>query len=536
VVFELEKRIAPKSPYYMAKFIMGHTQRRNNQLWGWNKHHLQASRLLWWAYRTRLERPWGTIVYLEWCRGVRKSTLLQATVGCYLLDDPNMTWLLDSDIMVKATEKSKAIRDLFDSTAFVDRWGSRRSKGNWKAEQWTLTRDVNSPDATLKASGLDASKTGGHFDGILCDDAQTDDNCKNPRINEQVKENFKMYETLKSGKVGTMTIVAGTRWGFNDLGAELQRMADEEVRRGVQRSIFIVRRGAYSMVEGHRSYQGYPQFSECGLTDEALKRLKMRMTPSQFSFNFLLQPVAEEEALIKREWIRHHNKSLEDFDVSKTRFFLAIDPAGEGKFKGADFTAMVLIGVTQQSEIFVMEVVNEHLAKLEMFNRIAMLSQMYPLMGVVIETYFEQFQLASWLKSKAQAALLTIPWMKFRPSKLSKEQRIAALQPYFQSGKIFWRKEHTQLEDQALQYPRSEHDDILDALASALHHASVPGQQVSGPWYMDPAWKDNGAFQPSQAFPEPPSDTMVKVLRAREMDKRLRTQRHKSRFTFLGMR
>lgn len=536
VVFELEKRIAPKSPFYMAKFIMGGTQRRNNQLWGWNRHHLYASKFLWWAYRTRLERPWGTMVYLEWCRGSRKSTLLQASVACFLLDDPNMTWLLDSDISVKAEEKTRLIRDLFDMQAFIDRWGTRKSRTNWTAGKWTLQRDVNGADATMKASGLDASKTGGHFDGIVCDDAQTDDNCKNPRINEEVKNNFKMYETLKSGKVGTLTLIGGTRWGFNDLGAELQRMADEERRKGVGRSIFIIRRGAYPTTTGKRLYQGNAQFGECGLTDESLKRIKLRTTPSQFSFNYLLEPVSEEEALIRREWIRHHDKTLEDFDRKETRFFLAIDPAGEGQFKGADYTAMVLIAVTHLAEIYVLEVVNEHLKKLDMFNRIATLSELYPLNGVIVETYFQQFQLAAWLKARAQAALLTIPWMKFRPSKLSKEQRIAALQPYFQSGKIFWRQSHGEMEDQALQYPRSEHDDILDALASAFMHASVPSTATGGPWFMDPAWKDNGRFEPTAEQPEPPSDSMVAVMRAREREKQLRIQRSQHRFSFAGMR
>lgn len=536
VTRELEVRLAPKSPFYMAKYIMGNGQRKGNKLWGWNHNHIEMSRLIWWAYNTRQDRPWGTVVYLECTRGSRKSTLLQAAAVCYLLDDSNLTCLLDGDVLSKASEKTGVIRNMFDDPQFIERWGSRKSKTNWKNEQWTLQRTINSADASMKASGLDASKTGGHFDIIFCDDAQTDDNCKNPRINEQVKDNFRMYETLKSGKIGTVTIVGGTRWGFNDLGADLQKLAVEETRRGVTKSVFIIRRGAYVMGENKRAYQGVAQFAECGLTEEVLKRIKMKTTPTQFSFNYLLQPVADEEALVKSSWIRHHERSLDDFNLESTRLYLAIDPAGEGKFKGADFTAMVLIAVTNMSEIFVLEVVNEHFGKLEMYNKIVALNEAYPITGVVVETYFEQYQLASWMRSKSQRELLTIPWMKFKPSKHSKEQRIAALQPYFQSGKILWRKSHTELEDQTLQYPRSEHDDILDALASAIAHASVPGDEQQGPWFMDQAWKDTGAFQPTAKRPEPPSDLMVTVMRQDYLKKMGQAGRQERRFGAKTMR
>ncbi len=521
VLKELERRVAKQSPFYFSKYVMGDSQRKNGKLWGWNRHHLKASRLLWWSYRTRHERPWGTMVYLEWCRGSRKSTLLQGHATCMLLDDQNLTCLLDGDVSTKAAQKTGVIRNMFDDPYVIELWGSLKSKTKWKQEEWTLVRTVNTSDASMKASGLDASKTGGHFDIIFCDDLQTDENCDNPMTNESVKTEFRMFETLKSGKTGTVTYVGGTRWGFRDLGAELAEAEKEEELRGVTKSIYISRLGAFARDKNGKAHYAWPNFADTGLDKETLQRIKIKMkSPKLFSYNMLLEPLAEEDALIQKSWIRHHNKTLGDFGPD-TRWYLAIDPAGEGKFKGADFNALVLIAVTTAGEIFVMEVINEHCTKIQLFEHIVRLNEAYPLNGVIVEDYWQQSQLKGWLQQRAAKKLLSIPWMKFQRSKKKKEDLIAALQPYIQSHIIQWRAEHTALEDQALEYgPSADHDDMLDALASAVRHAAVPNSTDSNePFFMDPLWKDKELFQPTASQPNPPSDLAVAVARATHLIK-----------------
>ena len=527
---ELERRVAKQSPYYFSKYIMGDSQRKNGKLWGWNRHHVKASKLMWWAYRTRHERPWGTLVYLEWCRGSRKSTLIQAALCCYLLDDQNLTCLLDGDVSSKAAQKTGVIRNMFDDPYVIELWGSLKSKTKWKQEEWTLQRGVNTSDATMKASGLDASKTGGHFDVIVPDDLQSDENCDNPDINESVKTEFRMFETLKSGKTGTVTLMGGTRWGFRDLGKEVADMEADEMRRGVTKSIYISRLSAYVKDKNNKAHYAWPNFPEGGLDAESLRRMKIKMKPTLFSFNMLLEPLSDEEALIKASWIRHHNKTIEDFP-KETRWFLAVDPAGEGKFKGADFNALVLCAITPSSEIFVMEVINEHCTSIQLYEHIVRLNEMYPLTAVIVEDYWQQYKLASWLKNRAAKQLLQIPWMKYKRSRKSKELLIAALQPYIQSHTIQWRSDHVELEDQALQYPRSEHDDMLDALANVLKHSSVPNaRDESMPYFMDDEWKDKGLFIPTAKQPEPPSDLGIAVAKALIEKKMNRTRLGKRRF------
>ena len=178
-----------------------------------------------------------------------------------------------------------------------------------------------------------------------------------------------------------------------------------------------------------------------------------------------------------------------------------------------------------------MEVINEHCTSIQLYEHIVRLNEMYPLTAVIVEDYWQQYKLASWLKNRAAKQLLQIPWMKYKRSRKSKELLIAALQPYIQSHTIQWRSDHVELEDQALQYPRSEHDDMLDALANVLKHSSVPNaRDESMPYFMDDEWKDKGLFIPTAKQPEPPSDLGIAVAKALIEKKMNRTRLGKRRF------
>jgi hypothetical protein len=50
----------------------------------------------------------------------------------------------------------------------------------------------------------------------------------------------------------------------------------------------------------------------------------------------------------------------------------------------------------------------------------------------------------------------------------SKPQRISALQPYFENGKIWLKEDMKDLIDQITRFPKIAHDDIIDALAYIL--------------------------------------------------------------------
>jgi hypothetical protein len=43
MLLEMERRVAKQSPFYVAKYIMGRSQRQDGKLWGWNWRHVKLS-------------------------------------------------------------------------------------------------------------------------------------------------------------------------------------------------------------------------------------------------------------------------------------------------------------------------------------------------------------------------------------------------------------------------------------------------------------------------------------------------------------
>ena len=540
LLLESERRVAKKSPYYIAKYIMGRAQRRDGKLWGWNWRHVKLSKQLWWAYETRTERPWGTKVYVEWCRGSRKSTLLQALEFCIALNDPNLTMLVDGDVKKKVAQKTAVVRDLFEDEVVKILWGERGPGPKWKAEEWTLIRDVKTSDPTMMASGLDSSKTGGHYDIIISDDAQTDENCESPTINEDVKKNYRLYESLKSGKVCTVTYIAGTRWGFRDLGADIQAEMEDEIRRGLPRSIFISREAAYIRDKNGRLDSRFATFPEGGLDVGMLKRIKSQQKPALFSYNYLLQPLSEDQATFHSKWVRHHEKSVTELIKEQAKFYLSMDTAGTdkggaGKHRSSDSTAIVVIAVTTEGDIYVMEARNIKATKLEILEQVIELNEVYPLDGAVGEEYFEGKKIVAWVRDELRKRSVNINWVKFKQDHRSKGKRIEDLQPYAQNGRLWWRKEHTELEDQMLQHPKGDHDDLPDALAQGVKIAIVPKRVDNGPWFKEDDYAETDEYKKLEAEGKAPSYLAVALAQA-EYDRANRIQRSGRRFVFPGHR
>ncbi len=69
---------------------------------------------------------------------------------------------------------------------------------------------------------------------------------------------------------------------------------------------------------------------------------------------------------------------------------------------------------------------------------------------------------------------------ELKPSDRNKDQRIKSLQPLYENGKIFHNKQlpnNIYLEDELIRFPRSTHDDIIDALSYGLD-LIYPAKQI----------------------------------------------------------
>jgi predicted phage terminase large subunit-like protein len=171
-----------------------------------------------------------------------------------------------------------------------------------------------------------------------------------------------------------------------------------------------------------------------------------------------------------------------------------------GKDDQSDYFAMVMIGRTPDNEIIVFDIVNERVDVANQVNKIIQQNQSYSIQMNGIEGNGFQHALIQQVLRKALVPIREIRHM----SRKKKQIRIEGLAPFFEQSKIFMRKcteseikrdditkdpsqeqgyhfdetrmvvvhpEFWKMYEQLMTYPRSQYDDILDALEMSIETA-----------------------------------------------------------------
>lgn len=171
-----------------------------------------------------------------------------------------------------------------------------------------------------------------------------------------------------------------------------------------------------------------------------------------------------------------------------------------GKDDQSDYFALIMIGRTPDNEIVVFDIVNERLDVANQVNRVIQQNQSYSIQMNGIEGNGFQHVLIQQVLRKALLPIREIRHI----SRKKKQNRIEGLAPFFEQSRIFLRKcteseikrdeltneprtdegynydetrmaivhpEFWKMYEQLMTYPRSQYDDILDALEMAVETA-----------------------------------------------------------------
>lgn len=171
-----------------------------------------------------------------------------------------------------------------------------------------------------------------------------------------------------------------------------------------------------------------------------------------------------------------------------------------GKDDQSDYFAMIMIGRTPDNEIIVFDIINERIDVANQVNRVIQQNQSYSIQMNGIEGNGFQHVLIQQVLRKALLPIREIRHI----SRKKKQNRIEGLAPFFEQSRIFLRKcteseikrdeltneprtedgynydetrmavvhpEFWRMYEQLMTYPRSQYDDILDALEMAVETA-----------------------------------------------------------------
>jgi predicted phage terminase large subunit-like protein len=192
------------------------------------------------------------------------------------------------------------------------------------------------------------------------------------------------------------------------------------------------------------------------------------------------QPIDADSAVFRQEWIRYYTEPPEVLN-----YFITIDPAGTTG-RESDFTAILVIGIDPDSNIYVLENHQLRQTQQDWMDMVFKLVEKYKIHidgTVSLETNALQntYKYAFDLEMEKRKFYFSITESKPAGSNSNKEKRMSALQPFFEQGKIYLKKDMYSLIDQILRFPKSKNDDQLDALKDVLPIMFAPERQKEKP-------------------------------------------------------
>lgn len=254
---------------------------------------------------------------------------------------------------------------------------------------------------------------------------------------------------------GGATRYIGTRWHFNDTYRQI-----------LERGAAIERRHPVT-IDG--TVDGEPVL----WTRERVAEKRREQGPYVFSSQMLLDPAADRTQGFREEWIRYYEGGG---DFSRMNKYLLVDPANAKK-KDSDYTAMVVIGLADDENYYLLDAIRDRLSLSERGDALFRLHRRWRPKGVGYEAYGMQADIAYHQERMARENY------RFEITKLggtlAKTDRIRRLIPIFEGGR-FHLPETLVKEDyegkrrdlivsfiteEYMPFPVGLHDDFFDALA-----------------------------------------------------------------------
>lgn len=401
--------------------------------------------------------------YLDlWAREHYKSTII--TFGLTIqdiLNDPEITIGIFSHTRPISKTFLRQIKSEFETNIKLKEahpdilWANPRGQApKWNEDDGIVVKRKGNPkEATVEAWGLvDGMPTGRHFKVRIYDDVVTE---KNVTTAEQIKKTVTAWElSLNLGtRDGTFRVV-GTR--YHSLDA-YKTMID---------------RGTAKPRIYPATNNGMPEGSPVFLTKAQLAKKRRDMGSYIFACQMLQNPVADEAQGFKEEWLQFWQ--VEGWKAFNR--YILIDPAGEKKAE-SDYTAMVVLGLGADGNIYVIDMVRDRLNLTERGKKLLRLHRKYRPIGVGYEKYGLQadIEYVKLLQEKENYRFNITPLGGPMP----KHDRIRRLVPDFEQGRVFLpyrtmyvdyqKKIHDLtmefIKDEYVLFPVAEHEDMLDGMA-----------------------------------------------------------------------
>jgi predicted phage terminase large subunit-like protein len=315
------------------------------------------------------------------------------------------------------------------------------------------------------AAGVGGSITGRRADLGLIDDPVKSREDADSETKRESTWQWYVNDFLTRLKPGARQVLIMTRWHEDDLAGRL--LARESERWRVVK--VPMEAGADDPLGRSEGELLWPEWFTSNMVERA------KADPRSWYALYQQEPRPMGGGEFKREWINYYDGSPDNLKSSTNRYML-VDAANEKK-KTSDYTAIWVVGLGQDNNIYVLDIVQDKLSLTERAAEVMRLHRKWRPRGVRYERYgmHGDIEHIRYLQNQEN--------YRFSIDEVAgataKNDRIRRLIPYFEEGRMWFpntlhRTQHdgvtrdlinTFVEQEYLAFPVAKHDDMIDALA-----------------------------------------------------------------------
>jgi len=395
-------------------------------------------------------------------RGHGKSSIAGiAYVVWKVVCDPDVRVLIVSNTHEQARVFLREVRaHLEGNAAFRGLFGDVRA-GRWTDGELLVKRSRVAKEATITAAGANGLVVGRHFDVVVGDDIVDEENswCEAQRGKLLTWFYKTLYPCVEPG--GELHLI-GTRYHGGDLYGEIIRRSS----------------GGWAVRE-ERAIDGGRVLWPERYPAEYLEEIRREVGEVVFSCQYQNSPCGGESAVFREEWIQYYETLPMEPNGSggltsvPLRVYQGVDLAISSR-SGADYFAVVTIGVDEQHNIYVLDTFRGHLSFDRQLRKVRELAERYRPLRIAVESNAYQEALPSEL-----IRTTGLPVRRVRQTR-DKMVRAMRLSPQFENGKVFLKRSMTELAAELQLFPRGAHDDLFDAFEMAVSESVSASRLVAG--------------------------------------------------------
>ena len=431
-------------------------------------------------------------------RAHMKSHVIAVWCAWWIYKYPETTILYLSATATLAEAQLYAIKNILTSKEFQLLSPDMIGKDEGKREKWSATaiavdhpkrKEEGIRDMTITAAGITTNTTGLHADIIVADDVVVPDNAFTEEGRRKVSAGMSQMASIKN--TGGMTKAVGTRYHPRD---QYYLWKEQKMKLYDDDGNLIGEEPVWEIME--KAVEEYGNFlwkrtqradgKWFGFDRKELSRIEAEYTDrTQFFAQYYNQPNDVSTQRINQDKFQYYDpKYLKyvggnwEFKGQKLNVYASIDFAFSLS-KLADSTAIVVIGINSEGHIYVLDIDRFKADKISTyFEHISALHSKWDFRKIRAEVTVAQQIIVRDLKDHITRQGMALSIDEFRPQG-KKEERIAATLEHRYDNMSMWhyRGGYTHILEDELVQQNPPHDDIKDALASAVEIAVKPMQK-----------------------------------------------------------